>query len=165
MPSTYNTHGTTCRDLAGCSHVAGISSNFHPSREKTRHARGASSRLSIYLPPPVSPFSSAALLHRALMHRHGISLAYCCTRAATLGSTCVPPLSRLSLFTVAATSRDIIFILSFSLLWLRVSVRCTTNRLYRDITSSYRDCKWNDYIVLFFLFSRSDNKILHVCFI
>lgn len=58
-----------------------------------RHGTPAVHRLSS-LYTSSSCFSSspvsAALLHRALMHRHGISLAYCCTRAATLGSTCAP---------------------------------------------------------------------------
>lgn len=53
MP-TYNTR-ITCREISPGSHVAGISSNFHPSREKTQHARGA-------------PFASPPLSLPVLLH-------------------------------------------------------------------------------------------------
>ena len=100
MP-TYNTR-ITCREISLGSHVAGISSNFHPSREKTQHARGASSfslllLLLLLLQPPV-----AARINASPRDIAGILLLL-----VPLHSVHRLSPSRLSLFPTASASRGI----------------------------------------------------------
>lgn len=86
---TYNKR-ITCCEISLNSHVAGISSNFHPLREKTQHAP----RCALF---PLPPLCFIPPLHLALMHRHGISLAYCCYSCRYTWSTACSPIAFISL--------------------------------------------------------------------
>lgn len=101
MP-TYNTR-ITCREISPGSHVAGISSNFHPSREKTQHARGAPCPSSPSLPLPSA--SSPPVASRINASPRDIAGILLLLVPLHYGPPPVPPRVYLFLFTTASTSR------------------------------------------------------------